>query len=344
MKVFEHQIPGGMITNLYSQLEEQKAIHRWDEVLHEIPNVRKDLGYPPLVTPTSQIIGIQAVMNVLTGERYKMCPGEVKDYVRGLYGKPPVEISEEIKQKIVGDLEVITVRPADLLPPAWEKCKQEVAQYAQSDEDILSYALFPQVALKYFEFRQNQSSKEQPVLISTDKNAAGKITQAKRTTGKNSEGNSPKGDNEMNLGEIKELILLLDSTSVAEINLQRNDYSLILRKSAVSAEDNQSAKTLSPFDPKEEGVEGPRVIPHKANCVEVTAPIVGTFYEASSPDAPAFVKLGDQVKSGQILCIVEAMKLMNEIKAEVDGKIVEIKVENGDAVEYGQTLFLIETE
>jgi oxaloacetate decarboxylase alpha subunit len=140
MKVFEHQIPGGMITNLYSQLEEQKAIHRWDEVLHEIPNVRKDLGYPPLVTPTSQIIGIQAVMNVLTGERYKMCPGEVKDYVRGLYGKPPVEISEEIKQKIVGDLEVITVRPADLLPPAWEKCKQEVAQYAQSDEDILSYA------------------------------------------------------------------------------------------------------------------------------------------------------------------------------------------------------------
>lgn len=344
MKVFEHQIPGGMITNLYSQLEEQKAIHRWDEVLHEIPNVRKDLGYPPLVTPTSQIIGIQAVMNVLTGERYKMCPGEVKDYVRGLYGKPPVEISEEIKQKIVGDLEVITVRPADLLPPAWEKCKQEVAQYAQSDEDILSYALFPQVALKYFEFRQNQSSKEQPVLISTDKNAAGKITQAKRTTGKNSEGNSPKGDNEMNLGEIKELILLLDSTSVAEINLQRNDYSLILRKSAISAEDNQSAKTLSPFDPKEEGVEGPRVIPHKANCVEVTAPIVGTFYEASSPDAPAFVKLGDQVKSGQILCIVEAMKLMNEIKAEVDGKIVEIKVENGDAVEYGQTLFLIETE
>ncbi|MDD3894316.1 MAG: pyruvate/oxaloacetate carboxyltransferase, partial [Syntrophomonadaceae bacterium] len=153
MKVFEHQIPGGMITNLYSQLEEQKAIHRWDEVLHEIPNVRKDLGYPPLVTPTSQIVGIQAVMNVLTGERYKMCPGEVKDYVRGLYGKPPAEISEEIKQKIIGDQEVITVRPADLLPPAWEKCKQEAEQYAESEEDVLSYALFPQVALKYFEYR-----------------------------------------------------------------------------------------------------------------------------------------------------------------------------------------------
>ncbi len=344
MKVFEHQIPGGMITNLYSQLEEQKAIHRWDEVLHEIPNVRKDLGYPPLVTPTSQIIGIQAVMNVLTGERYKMCPGEVKDYVRGLYGKPPVAISEEIKQKIVGDLEVITVRPADLLSPAWEKCKQEVAQYAQSDEDILSYALFPQVALKYFEFRRNQGSIEQTPSISTDKNAADKISQVKRATGKDSEGNSLKGDSEVNLGDIKELILLLDRTSVAEINLQRNDYSLILRKSAAPAEENHSGKTSSSSDIKDDDLEGPRVIPHKANCFEVTAPIVGTFYEASSPEAPAFVKLGDQVKSGQILCIVEAMKLMNEIKAEVDGKIVEITVENGDAVEYGQTLFLIETE
>jgi len=345
MKVFDHQIPGGMITNLYSQLEEQKALDRLDDVLHETPKVRKDMGYPPLVTPTSQIVGIQAVMNVLTGERYKMCPGEVKDYVRGLYGKPPAEISEEIKQKIIGDQEVITVRPADLLPPAWEKCKQEAEQYAESEEDVLSYALFPQVALKYFEYRQQKGNNQQTPVTSTGKTIADKKpSAANRQAINNNERTVLKGEEEMNLADIKELILLLDSTSVAEINLQSNDYSLILKKSAEPAENNDTVKAASHMALTDNDALGPRAIPHKVNCFEVTAPIVGTFYEASSPEAPTFVQLGDQVKSGQILCIVEAMKLMNEIKAGVDGKVVEIAVENGQAVEYGQTLFLIETE
>ena len=343
MKVFDHQIPGGMITNLYSQLEEQKAVARWDDVLHEIPQVRKDLGYPPLVTPTSQIIGIQAVMNVLTGERYKMCPGEVKDYVRGLYGNPPAPINEEVKRKIIGDLETITVRPADLLPPAWEKCQQEAAPFAQSDEDVLTYALFPQVALKYFEYRQNKEGKDQTPAVAAE-TMTGQKTAAVQLPGLKNGKRRSGGDGEMDLEDIKELILLLDSTSIGEINLQRPDYSLLLRKSAAGTIDDQAGTTLIPADWKDNNVDMSRTIPHKANCHEVTAPIVGTFYEASSPDAPAFVQLGDQVESGQILCIVEAMKLMNEIKADVDGKIVEIAVGNGDTVEYGQILFLIETE
>ena len=159
MKVFEHQVPGGMISNLVSQLEEQKASDRLDEVLKEIPRVRKDLGYPPLVTPTSQIIGIQAVLNMLMGERYKLCPGEVKDYVRGLYGKPPGPIDPTVKEKIIGNEEVISVRPADLLPPRWEKAKQEMENISQVEEDILTYILFPQVALKYFEYRQERLTK-----------------------------------------------------------------------------------------------------------------------------------------------------------------------------------------
>lgn len=343
MKVFDHQIPGGMITNLYSQLEEQKAVDRWDDVLHEIPQVRKDLGYPPLVTPTSQIIGIQAVMNVLTGERYKMCPGEVKDYVRGLYGNPPAPINEEVKWKIIGDLETITVRPADLLPPAWEKCQQEAAQFAQSDEDVLTYALFPQVALKYFEYRQNKEGTEQTPAVAAE-TMTGQKTAAVQLPGPKNGKRRSGGDGEMDLEDIKELILLLDSTSIGEINLQRPEYSLLLRKSAAGTIDDQAGTTLIPADWKDNTADMSRTIPHKANCHEVTAPIVGTFYEASSPDAPAFVQLGDQVESGQILCIVEAMKLMNEIKADVDGKIVEIAVGNGDTVEYGQILFLIETE
>src|SRR5665647_703560 len=162
MKVFEHQVPGGMISNLVAQLEEQKASDRLPEVLQEIPLVRKDLGYPPLVTPTSQIISVQAVLNVLMGERYKVCPDEVKNYVRGLYGKPPASIDPSVQQKIIGDEQVITVRPADLLEPGWEKGKKEMANISEQEEDILTYILFPQVAVKFFAYREAQVSEDIP--------------------------------------------------------------------------------------------------------------------------------------------------------------------------------------
>jgi oxaloacetate decarboxylase alpha subunit len=151
-----YQVPGGMLSNLVSQLSMQNALHKYDEVLKEIPKVREDLGYPPLVTPTSQIVGTQAVMNVLSGERYKMIPVEVKNYVKGLYGKPTVPISDEIKNKIIGNEEVIHYRPADDIPPQLDELKNEIKQYIEQDEDVLSYALFPQVALKFFEYRQTQ--------------------------------------------------------------------------------------------------------------------------------------------------------------------------------------------
>ncbi|MBP1761626.1 MAG: oxaloacetate decarboxylase, alpha subunit, partial [Firmicutes bacterium] len=168
MKVFEHQVPGGMISNLVSQLEEQKASDRLPEVLKEIPRVRKDLGYPPLVTPTSQIVGVQAVLNILAGERYKLCPGEVKDYVRGFYGKPPAPIDAEVQKKIIGDEEVINARPADLLEPGWEKGKKEMAEISDNEEDILAYVLFPQVALKFFAYRKEQQKEDMPQILPAD--------------------------------------------------------------------------------------------------------------------------------------------------------------------------------
>jgi oxaloacetate decarboxylase alpha subunit len=168
MKVFEHQVPGGMISNFVSQLEEQKASHRLAEVLEEIPKVRKDLGYPPLVTPTSQIVGTQAVMNVLMGERYKLFPREVRDYVRGLYGKPPAPIEESLIKKIIKNEKVITVRPADLIEPAWEKGKQEMADISDNEEDILTYLLFPQVALNFFENRKLRDKENISQDISVD--------------------------------------------------------------------------------------------------------------------------------------------------------------------------------
>ena len=152
--VLIYQIPGGMMSNLISQLQEQNALDRYEEVLKEIPRVRKDLGYPPLVTPTSQIVGIQAVMNVLFGERYKVISKEVKNYVKGYYGRPPVPVGEEIRRKIIGDEKPITVRPADLLPPELEKARKELNGYMEKEEDVLSYALFPPVAMKFFRDRE----------------------------------------------------------------------------------------------------------------------------------------------------------------------------------------------
>ena len=148
-----YQVPGGMLSNLYSQLKQQGKTDKFDEVLKEVPRVREDFGFPPLVTPTSQIVGTQAVLNVLAGERYKMISKESKGLVRGEYGKTPMPISDEIKKKIIGDEEQITCRPADLIKPELEKIEAEMAQYKEQDEDVLSYALFGPVAEKFFKTR-----------------------------------------------------------------------------------------------------------------------------------------------------------------------------------------------
>jgi oxaloacetate decarboxylase alpha subunit len=153
-----YQVPGGMLSNLLSQLKGAGALDKYEDVLKEIPRVREDLGFPPLVTPLSQMVGTQAVFNILAGERYKMVPKEIKEYVRGLYGASPAPVSEEIRKKIIGNEEVITVRPADLIEPEIEKYKAEIGDLATSEEDVLSYVLFPQVAKKFFEGRLNTES------------------------------------------------------------------------------------------------------------------------------------------------------------------------------------------
>ncbi|HIX69880.1 MAG TPA: oxaloacetate decarboxylase subunit alpha [Candidatus Enterococcus stercoravium] len=154
-KSLVYQVPGGMLSNLLSQLTEQGNADKYDQVLKEVPKVRADLGYPPLVTPLSQMVGTQALMNVLSGEEYKLVPKEIKDYVKGLYGKPPVAIAPEMVQKIIGDEPVQTLRPADLLPPEMPGFAEEIKQYARSTEDVLSYAVFPQQAKDFLGRRED---------------------------------------------------------------------------------------------------------------------------------------------------------------------------------------------
>lgn len=159
INTLRYQVPGGMLSNLVSQLKGQNAEDKYYDVLKEIPRVRADFGYVPLVTPSSQIVGTQAVLNVLAGERYKMVSKESKDMVRGKYGSTPVPIKEEIVKKIIGDEKPITCRPADLLQPELKTLEKEMAMYKQQDEDILSYALFPQVAMDFFKYREAKEKK-----------------------------------------------------------------------------------------------------------------------------------------------------------------------------------------
>lgn len=332
MRVFEHQVPGGMITNLISQLEEQKALERIHEVLEEIPRVRRELGYPPLVTPTSQIVGTQAVLNVLSGERYKLVPGEVKAYFRGYYGRPPAPVDPELQKKIIGEERPLTGRPADQLAPGLEKAEKEIADLARSREDVLSYTLFPQVARKFLEER-----------------ARGRVDKKERSQGTGALWE----DSKLNLKEIKELVRLLDETDISELNLESEGVKISIKKgtpgSLATAAVPASVPLATPAPPTvhiaptaaPELVQAPMPVAVK-DYEYITSPMVGTFYNASSPDSQPFVEVGQMVKKGQTVCIIEAMKLMNEIEAEQEGKVAEVLVQNGQPVEFGQPLLAIE--
>ncbi len=165
INTLKYQVPGGMLSNLVSQLKQQGKEDKFDEVLKEIPRVREDLGWLPLVTPTSQIVGTQAVLNVIMGERYKMISKETKGIVKGEYGRTPVPIKDEFRKMVIGDEEPITCRPADLIEPELDKLRKEAAEYIEQDEDVLSYALFGQVAEKFFEARRAEKYKIDPDMV-----------------------------------------------------------------------------------------------------------------------------------------------------------------------------------
>jgi oxaloacetate decarboxylase alpha subunit len=365
MRVFDHQVPGGMISNLVTQLEEQKALYRIGEVLSEIPRVREDLGYPPLVTPNSQIVGTQAVLNVLTGERYKLVPGEVREFFQGCYGRPPAPVNQEIARKVLGDREPITCRPADLLEPRLERIRKEMKDLATCEEDVISYALFPQVGKRFLEER-NRGGRKEPGPVSDraekvplnqlQKMAAARVEEkssgpvpARGPAGQEPGGKgASKEERKMNLDDVRELIMLVNETGITEVKLESEGIKLAIKKgldlkagpgSSVPAEQALAI----PSGQKETGSSMPEQTETKdqAALIPVISPMVGTFYRSPSPEAPPYVSVGEYIKKGQTLCIIEAMKLMNKIDSEVEGEIVEITVENGSPVEYGQTIFLI---
>ncbi len=171
IKTLMYQVPGGMLSNLVSQLKEAGAEDKYYQVLEEVPRVRKDFGEPPLVTPSSQIVGTQAVLNVLQGERYKMMTKESKKILRGEFGQTVKPFNKEVQKKAIGDEKPITCRPADLIKPQLDNFRKEAAQYIQQDEDVLTYALFPQVATEFFKYREAQQTKVDPAAADTKNKA-----------------------------------------------------------------------------------------------------------------------------------------------------------------------------
>lgn len=363
LRVFDHQVPGVMISNLVTQLEEQKALYRLGEVLDEIPVVRRELGYPPLVTPNSQIVGTQAVLNVLTGERYKLVPGEVKDYIAGKYGRPPAPVDQKIMSKVLGDREPITCRPADLIEPRMDKIRKEAKDLVKSEEEIISYALFPQVARRFLDMKHTGGVKEFNNQVVKDKNKPGQQVSSKNISGpvltlkdkKKGETTGREVSN-MNLQDVKELIKIISETDISEVSLESSGVKVAIRKGQfpednhksankvpvhqVPATSNENAVTIA-ADTVSEPISEEEKKEADSDLTTVTSPMVGTFYRASAPNAPPYVEVGDRVHKGQTLCIIEAMKLMNEIESEVTGEVVKISVDNGTPVEYGQTIFLI---
>lgn len=328
MKVYSHQVPGGMMSNLMSQLEIQNAIDRLDDVMEEIPRVRAEVGYPPLVTPLSQIVGTQAVFNVLTGKRWSVVSKEMKDYICGYYGKAPGPMSPEVVNRVVGESDIMLdpdVAPGSLVTTTFAELEEEIGDLAKTEEDVLMYALFPNEARTYLS--KHRTSEKVDFLLEE-------------------ESSNTKEDDYVDINQIRELVRVAEESGVGEIVVEEEGARIAVRMPGAVA-----AAPAAPVAAAAPAAAAPAVAPaaapaaaasHPANWYCVTSPMVGTFYAAPAPGEPAFVQVGDEVAANQTLCIVEAMKLMNEIGAEEMGTVREVCVEDATPVEFGTPLFYIE--
>ncbi len=281
--VLIYQIPGGMLSNLVSQLKEQNALDRYEDVLKEMPKVRKEMGYPPLVTPSSQIVGIQAVMNVLGEERYKMVSNEVKEYFKGYYGKPPAPVDKQIAEKIIGDEKPIDSRPADILEPQFERYKEEgeEAGLISKEEDVLTLALYPAVAPKFLKGEGEEETIEPPQ--DTNEQA------------------SP--------GEIPSEYSVEVDGDLFNVKIVPTGYMAIEEASESSANSG----------PMEGGV---------------SSTMQGMILKLK-------VNPGDKVNEGDVVAVIEAMKMENDIYATHGGKVDKILTAEGETVNAGDTLMVI---
>ncbi|MDV7212694.1 sodium-extruding oxaloacetate decarboxylase subunit alpha [Azotobacter beijerinckii] len=309
-RVQVNQVPGGMMSNLANQLKEQGALHRINEVFAEIPRVREDLGFPPLVTPTSQIVGTQAVFNVLAGERYKTITNEVKLYLQGRYGKAPGKVNERLRFQAIGSEEVIDVRPADLLKPEMTKLRAEIGELAQSEEDVLTYAMFPDIGRKFLEERKAGTLVPEPLLPIPTAGA----------------GPASEGVPTEFLIDVHGETYRVDITGVGIKGEGKRHFYLSI--------DGMPEEVV--FEPLNEFIAGGSGKRKQAGAPgDVSTSMPGNIVDV-------LVKEGDTVKAGQPILITEAMKMETEVQAPIGGTVKAIHVAKGDRVNPGELLVEID--
>ncbi|WP_417761671.1 sodium-extruding oxaloacetate decarboxylase subunit alpha [Shewanella sp.] len=309
-RVQVNQVPGGMMSNLANQLKEQGALDRIDEVFAEIPRVRQDLGYPPLVTPTSQIVGTQAVFNVLAGERYKTITNEVKLYLQGRYGKAPSQMNVELQQRAIGKEEIIDVRPADLLPPELDALRAQVADLAESEEDVLTFAMFPEVGRQFLQDRAQGTLTPEPLLPAA-------ATQTTAPVAKQA-------------GVPTEFVIDVHGESyhidITGIGIKGTGK----RHFYMSIDGLPEEVVYEPLNLYvNEGQNGPRRQASAAG--DVTTSMPGNVVDV-------LVQVGDSVTVGQSLLVTEAMKMESEVAAPIAGKVAAVHVKKGDRITPGDVL------
>ncbi|MEE4462758.1 sodium-extruding oxaloacetate decarboxylase subunit alpha [Azotobacter chroococcum] len=309
-RVQVNQVPGGMMSNLANQLKEQGALHRINEVFAEIPRVREDLGFPPLVTPTSQIVGTQAVFNVLAGERYKTITNEVKLYLQGRYGKAPGKVNEHLRFQAIGTEEVIDVRPADLLKPEMTKLRAEIGELARNEEDVLTYAMFPDIGRKFLEERKAGTLVPEPLLPIPTAGA----------------GPASEGVPTEFLIDVHGETYRVDITGVGLKGEGKRHFYLSI--------DGMPEEVV--FEPLNEFVAGGSGKRKQAGAPgDVSTSMPGNIVDV-------LVKEGDKVKAGQPILITEAMKMETEVQAPIGGTVKAIHIAKGDRVNPGELLVEIE--
>lgn len=324
-----NQVPGGMISNLSNQLKEQGALARMDDVLAEIPRVRKDLGYPPLVTPTSQIVGTQAVLNVLTGERYKSVTTEVKHYLQGRYGKAPAPVDPKVRKQAIGDSETISVRPADLLEHELERLRGEIDTLAKSEEDVLTYAMFPDLARTFLQERAAGTLKAEPLLTrDTPASPSARVAANEFNVTLHGETYHIKVTGTGQAGqERRPFYVSVDGVNEEVIVETLNEIE-------VSTENgNGGAKKAGTKNTGNEKNARPRPT-HQGH---ITTAMPGTIVDV-------MVEAGQKVNAGDAVLVIEAMKMENEIQASVSGIVIAVNVRKGDSVTPDEALIEIQPQ
>jgi pyruvate carboxylase subunit B len=332
-RVLVNQVPGGMISNLSNQLKEQDALNRMDEVLAEIPRVREDLGYPPLVTPTSQIVGTQSVLNVLTGERYKSITTEVKNYLQGRYGQAPGTVNSEVRSIAIGNQEVITCRPADLLGDEMDKLRGEIESLAKSEEDVLTYAMFPELGRNFLQERAAGALKPEQLLPPNTNLACGpfyaanefNVTLHGETYHIHVTGSGQHG------ADTRPFYVSVDGVSEEVLVEALSEIEVFGGPSGVASGSGKARGSGG----EKKAPAGKRPRPTRPGHVTTAMP--GTIVEV-------LAQKGSVVKAGDPVLVIEAMKMENEVQAPIGGTVVAVFVAKGDSVTPDEMLIDIQPE